>query len=52
MDKDIFTKVTSTDNNQNRKRRFLTLLLGIGAVPSAILFARTAIYTSEQLMQI
>ena len=49
---DIPTTVTSTENNQNRKRRFLLLLLGIGAVASAILSAGTAIYTSEQLMQI
>ena len=52
MDTDISTTVTNTKNNQNRKRRFLPLLLGIGAVASAILSAGTAIYTSEQLMQI
>ena len=52
MDSDIPTTITSTENNQNRKRRFLPLLLGIGAVASAILTAYTAIYTSEQLIQI
>ena len=54
MDSDLPTTVTSTENNQNRKRRFLPLLLGIGAVASAILSAGTAIYVyiSEQLMQI
>ena len=46
------TTVTGTENNQNRKLRFLPLLLGIGAVASAILSAGTAIYTSEQLVQI
>ena len=50
MDTDIPTTVTSTKNNQNRKRRFLVLLLGIGAVASARLSAGTAIYTSGQLM--
>ena len=49
---DIPTTVTSTENNQNRKRRFLILLQGIGVVTSAILSAGTAIYTREQLMQI
>ena len=52
MDTDIFTTVTSTKNNQDRKRRFFPLLLGIGAVASAILSAGTAIYTREKLMQI
>ena len=52
MDTDIPTTVTSTENHQNQKRRFLPLLLRIGAVASAILSAGTAIYTSEQLMQI
>ena len=52
MDTDIPTTVTGSENNQNRKRRFLPLLLGIGAVASAILFAGTPIYTSEQLIQI
>ena len=52
MDTDIPTTVTSTDNNQNRERRFLPLLLRIGAVASAILSDGTEIYTVEQLMQI
>ena len=52
MDTDIPISVTSTENNQNRKRQFLPLLLGRGAVASAILSTGTAIYTSEQLMQI
>ena len=52
MDTDIPTTVTSTENNQNQKHRFLRLFLGIGAVASAILTAGTAIYTSEQLIQI
>ena len=52
METDIPTTVSSTENNQNRKRRFLPLLLGIGAVASAILSTGTAIYTSEQLVQI
>ena len=49
IDTDIPTKVTSTENNQNRKRRFLPLLLGINAVASAILSAGTAIYTLMQI---
>ena len=44
MDADILITVTRTENNQSRKRRFLPLLLGIGAVASAILSACTAIY--------
>ena len=52
MDKDIFTTVTNTENNENRKLQILPLLFGIGAVASAILSAGTAIYTSEQLIQI
>ena len=52
MDTDIPTTVTSTKTNQNQKRRFLPLFLLIGPVDSAILSDGTAIYTSEQLMQI
>ena len=52
MDTNIPTTVTSTENNKIRKRRFLQLLLRIGAVASAILPAGTAIYTSQQLIQI
>ena len=52
MDTDIPTTVTSTKTNQYQKRRFLPQLLGIGPVASAILSDGTAIYTSEQLMQI
>ena len=48
----MFTTFTSTENNQNQKRRILPLLLGIGSVASAILSANTAVYTSEQLMLI
>ena len=52
MNTDIPTTITSTETNQNRKRRILPLLLGIGAVASAILSTGTAIYTCKQLMQI
>ena len=48
----VFTTVTSRKNNYNQNRRLLPLLLGIGAVPSAILTADTAIYISKQLFQI
>ena len=44
--------VTSTKNNQNRKRRFLSLFLGIGAMALPILSAGFAKYLSEQLMKI
>ena len=52
MDTDIPTTVTGTDNNQNRNRRFLPLLLGKGAVALAMFSAGISIYTSEQLVQI
>ena len=52
MDTDILIIVTSTENNQNRKSRYLPLHLGIGELAPAILSAFTAIYTSKQLMTI
>ena len=52
MATNITITATSTKNNTYRKRRYLPLLLRIGAFTSALLYADTAIYTSEQLMQI
>ena len=49
MNTDLPTTFSSSENNENRKGRFLPLLLGIAAVASAIL---SDIYTSKQLMQI
>lgn len=48
MDAEIPITVTSTKSYQNLKRRYLSRLLGIGTVASALRFAYTAIYTTEQ----
>ena len=52
MDTNIISSGTNSETEKRRKRRFLPLLLGIGAVASAILSAGTAIYTTEQLREI
>lgn len=49
---DILATGTNAEDNPKRKHRFLPLLLAIGAVASAILSAGTAIYTTEELLQI